>query len=358
MVLAVAFAGLLALGCALLLQIVRQQGRILLRLEALDAQRHFLPDPALARNGHHHDQPEGLPVGAELGSFSLPTASGGSLGSDDLKGGRSLLVHWSPDCAFCEMIAADLAGAEGRLREAAVRLVLVSNGDAGGNLALAQQHGLKAPILLQDASNRAGAFEGLGTPVAYLLDEQGRVAAPLAEGAEEVPRLVAELASARDRSNRKLPGERDLATSRLLRDGLSAGTPAPDFTLPDVRGGTVSLQSYRGRPVLLVFTDPDCGPCDEALRRLAELPPAGDSLQVIVVGRGEAAENLDKVARHDVRFPCALQEHWRLSRRYGIFATPVAFLIDETGVIAREVAKGPDEIMALAEEGLALAGRS
>jgi peroxiredoxin Q/BCP len=31
------------------------------------------------------------------------------------------------------------------------------------------------------------------------------------------------------------------------------GTPAPDFTLPKVGGGDVSLASYRGRPVVLAF---------------------------------------------------------------------------------------------------------
>ena len=47
-----------------------------------------------------------------------------------------------------------------------------------------------------------------------------------------------------------------------------------------------------------------------------------------------------------------LQPGWRLSKEYGIFATPVAFLIDEEGVIERDVARGPTEILALAREAL------
>jgi len=31
------------------------------------------------------------------------------------------------------------------------------------------------------------------------------------------------------------------------------GSPAPDFTMPRVGGGDVSLSSYRGRPVVLAF---------------------------------------------------------------------------------------------------------
>ena len=47
-----------------------------------------------------------------------------------------------------------------------------------------------------------------------------------------------------------------------------------------------------------------------------------------------------------------LQPGWRLSKEYGIFATPVAFLIDEEGVIERDVVRGPNEILALAREAL------
>ena len=45
-----------------------------------------------------------------------------------------------------------------------------------------------------------------------------------------------------------------------------------------------------------------------------------------------------------------LQEKWKLSKEYGIFATPVAFLIGENGVIAKDVAVGTDAILALAHD--------
>jgi peroxiredoxin Q/BCP len=31
------------------------------------------------------------------------------------------------------------------------------------------------------------------------------------------------------------------------------GDPAPDFSLPDGKGGTIALSDYRGRPVVLAF---------------------------------------------------------------------------------------------------------
>src|SRR2546422_7287728 len=45
--------------------------------------------------------------------------------------------------------------------------------------------------------------------------------------------------------------------SRLNRVGLKAGTPAPAFRLPRVDGGELTLEEYRGRCVLLVFSDPE-----------------------------------------------------------------------------------------------------
>ena len=106
------------------------------------------------------------------------------------------------------------------------------------------------------------AFDGLGTPAAYLLDEAGNVAAPIAMGASHVPALAREAAAVGDPYLR-LPGEKALAESRIERTGLKAGTVAPSFTLPRLDGkGDLSLSELRGKRVLLVFSSPGCGPCN------------------------------------------------------------------------------------------------
>jgi hypothetical protein len=45
----------------------------------------------------------------------------------------------------------------------------------------------------------------------------------------------------------------------------------------------------------------------------------------------------------------ALQQQWEISRLYAMFATPVAYLIDEAGVIVTDVAVGTDAILGLLE---------
>lgn len=137
-----------------------------------------------------------------------------------------------------------------------------------------------------------------------------------------------------------------LSKSRIERDGLKPGTAAPDFILPDVYGRPVSLQDYRGRRVLLVFSDPHCGPCNElaphlvrAHRRRGENTP-----EIVVVSRGDAEDIRQKAEANGFEFPVVLQDRWKLSKKYGIFATPVAFLIGEDGRTEREVAVGFDAI--------------
>jgi len=343
-------------------QLVKQQGRILLRLDALEQGS----KPA----GHDHLAPkedgevEGLPSGTAFPEFEFPDLSGKTRTLEEFRGTRLLLVNWSFDCGFCEAIADDLAALETDLEKQNIRIALLASGDASSNRKHATSHGLKALILLQMDRQAPKPFEQQGTPVAYFLDEQARVAAPFASGADQVLALArkaanSETESTRPKSERKLRGQRPLAESHIERKGLKAGTPAPDFRLPDLQGHTVSLHDFRGRRVLLVFSDSHCGPCDELAPHLARLHQEhkNNGLSVVLVGRGTAEENRGKARLFGFQFPVVLQDKWKLSKEYGIFATPVAFLIGESGLIAKDVAVGKDAILSLADDEARQAGR-
>jgi peroxiredoxin len=142
-------------------------------------------------------------------------------------------------------------------------------------------------------------------------------------------------------------GDRSLSKSRINRNGLTPGTFAPAFTLPRVGGGELSLDAYKGRRVLLVFSDPDCGPCDVLAPRLERISKEHADVKVVMVSRGDPERNRAKVAEHGLTFPVVLQEQWQLSRQYAKFATPIAYLIDANGRIAANVAMGEDAILAL-----------
>jgi peroxiredoxin len=343
-----AVVGLLGVAVVVLVymiyKIVGQQGRMLVRLDSLE--QYVAGAAGFSSANGQPVAPAGLAVGTPVPSFRLPDVNGETVALEDFRGRRLLLVHWSPNCGFCDQIAPELATLQGDLRKRNTELLLVSYGDSESNRRLAAKSGLDCPILLHPDDSQLDAFTHLGTPVAYLVDEQGRVAEPIAIGANDVPVLARDAAQGR----RRLASERPLGESRIMRDGLSAGTPAPLFSLPDLAGRTVSLEEYRGRRVLLIFSDPHCGPCDALAPQLGRFHREhGDRrLALLMVTRGERKENRRKAEEHGLEFPVVIQPRWKLSKQYGIFATPVAFLVDEEGVIATDVAPGADEILALA----------
>ena len=76
---------------------------------------------------------------------------------------------------------------------------------------------------------------------------------------------------------------------------------------------------------------------------------------MVMVSRGDLEVNRAKAKEHGFTFTVLVQKHWEISKQYAMFATPIAYLIDEQGVIATDVAVGADAILALAEtqQGLA-----
>jgi peroxiredoxin len=148
-------------------------------------------------------------------------------------------------------------------------------------------------------------------------------------------------------------GNKALEDSRINRDGLTAGTPAPNFRLPAVGARELSLNDCRGRRLLLVFSDPDCGPCSQLLPELERLYRRSQDLQILMVSRGDAESNNAKISEYGLTFPVAIQRKWEIPKKYGIFATPVGYLIDEQGIVEADVAIGGGAILALAmaEEG-------
>src|SRR5262249_25468664 len=140
---------------------------------------------------------------------------------------------------------------------------------------------------------------------------------------------------------------RSLARSKLKRDGLKAGTSAPDFRLPRLEGSELSLVELRGRLILLVFSSPNCGPCHTLAPRLEEFHREEPGLELVMISQGEPEANRAKVKEHGLTFLVALQKQWEISREYAMFSTPAAYLIDGAGVIIADVAVGGDAIEGL-----------
>lgn len=87
--------------------------------------------------------------------------------------------------------------------------------------------------------------------------------------------------------NRPLPAASQGGTA-LLR-------PAPDFTLKDYAGSTVTLSQFRGRPVVVNSWAVWCPFCREELKDFAAVKREfGDRIEIIAVDRAESLETAKK----------------------------------------------------------------
>ena len=136
--------------------------------------------------------------------------------------------------------------------------------------------------------------------------------------------------------------------------GLPVGAPAPAFGLRDVRGEEVALEDLRarGKPVVLLFTDPNCGPCADLLPEVGRWQREyAEKVTVSLVGRGSAEENQAEVSEHGVE-NVLLQEDWEVADAYQVEATPSAVVISPEGTIRSPLGQGPGEVEALVEHAV------
>ncbi len=103
--------------------------------------------------------------------------------------------------------------------------------------------------------------------------------------------------------------------------------------MPSATNGEVSLSDFAGRKVLLVFTQSGCGPCHDVMPELNRVLAQGEH-QVLVVNHGEPEDAAEMAAEVKALFPIVTQNDWDVSKKYQVFATPYAFVVDEQGTIA------------------------
>jgi peroxiredoxin len=345
---------LIAIGTWLVYQLARQSGRILLRLDSIEKQIGLRKDPRATKRR----EAGGLPLGTAAPDFELPDLAGVRHKLSEFHGRNVLLLFFNPSCGFCTKMAADLAALplEGGDQQAIP--IVVTTGDLEQNRKLVEQYGIRCVVLRQEQMEVASQFRAQGTPMGYRIDAAGRIASALAVGAEPLLNLAAapELhqlrpaASAIGSAAHGHEPDPSLARSKLNRSGLKAGALAPDFRLPRIDGGELSLAEFRGQRLLLVFSDPNCGPCDELAPGLQQIHAERADLQVLMISRRDMEATRAKAIALELGFPIVMQKQWEVSLQYGMFATPIAYLIDEQGNLHSDVAVGVEPILALAEQ--------
>jgi thiol-disulfide isomerase/thioredoxin len=127
----------------------------------------------------------------------------------------------------------------------------------------------------------------------------------------------------------------------LHPDYMAADRRAPPFTLKDLHGATVSLESFRGKVVVLNFWTKTCGPCLEEMPEIAELAKiVRDRSDVAVVtvsvddGPDDVKPTLQTVLRGEPPFAVLFDPESSVVRgKFGTRLFPETWFIDKDGII-------------------------
>jgi len=311
-----------------LLHLLGQNGRLLVRVEALEARLGL--DPVAVPSANGAKQAAGLPVGSQAPPFSLEGLHGETLALESLRsaGKPILLLFTDPGCGPCTAMLPEI----GRWQEEhsdKLTISLVSRGKVEENRAKAQEHGL-TNVLLQADSEVSEAYQVSGTPSVVLLTPDGEVGSAVMGGPKAIRSIVGDIVK---------PQPPIPVTKRV-------GDQAPEVKLPALGGDTVELEEYRGEETLVLFWNPGCGFCQQMLPDLKEWeenPPEGaPKLLVVSAGTGESNRQMG------LNSTVVLDQQFAAGRTFGATGTPSAVLVDAEGKVASEVAVGAAAVLGLA----------
>lgn len=124
------------------------------------------------------------------------------------------------------------------------------------------------------------------------------------------------------------------------------GFPAPDFTLPTLDGGEVTLSDLRGQVVVINLWTSWCPPCREEMPAIEQVYGQYREQGLVVLGLNSTFQDDEETAAAFVRelgltFPIVLDRTGAVSRRYQLQALPTTYFVDRQGVIRSVVLGGP-----------------
>jgi thiol-disulfide isomerase/thioredoxin len=124
--------------------------------------------------------------------------------------------------------------------------------------------------------------------------------------------------------------------------GLPLNSVAPAFDVALYAGGRTSLEQLLayGKPLLLIFTSPKCGPCVRLFEEIKVWQQShNDQLTIALLSFGTIKENFVNVARNGLG-TVLLQEEREVAEKYGSDVTPTAVIVSPSGRIASSMADG------------------
>ena len=353
----IAIAGLAASGW-IIIHILGQNGRLLLKLDELEDQIAALasgkplsnsgPKPA---STPRPEPQRGLPIGTRAPAFRLEGIYGETQTLDALRasGKPVLLVFADPGCGPCNALMPEVAAWQKEFASE-LTIAVMSRGTVEKNQEKAQEHGLTT-ILLQPDRTISDAYQALGTPSAVLVQANGTIGSQVFGGSEKIREFVrsfqnggvAPQAVVAPPPKRAEPAQASNSNGQPARPHM--GDPAPGFSLPDLEANIVTLADFQGQDTVLIFWSPTCGFCKRMADdiRSWEQSAAANAPQAVIITSGDIQANRDFGFSSNV----LLDERISTMRQYGASGTPTAILIDKDGNIASQLRVGQPGVMSL-----------
>lgn len=334
-------------------KLTKRYGQALLQLEALEERQPAVePATPAATTAEPPELTElqqqqllfeqGMPAGSVGMNFELPAFGGGQVTLTSLRGSRVLLIFISTECIPSISMLPGLARLSAKPSPDRPIPVIIASGDVEQLRVLVDENNITTPVLIQTTNEVSRLYFVSQTPVAYLLDEEGITMLARVEGPQSILGVLAA-------AGLGVPvplgdGTTPEPAYALNQNMPRIGNPLPSIDLPLLGGGRLTNDDLFGQETLLVFFDPLCEPCLDLLPDLARIHTNPALPDVILITRrdGELTRNLQATA--DMPYPIARQDHWDLSRRFGVLAVPAAWLVYRDGCLAANPAVGQQAV--------------
>jgi len=141
----------------------------------------------------------------------------------------------------------------------------------------------------------------------------------------------------RDSGTGMLLGAAGVVLAVYLMSDSSIGRPAPSFDLAEDYGGHVSLDSYRGHPVLLAFWASSCSICRRELPLLSDMAPEfrNKGVEILAINVGTSDEARDYIGPNHIHLRSASDPEGEVAQAYRVSGIPKLVLVAGDGVIRR-----------------------
>lgn len=130
----------------------------------------------------------------------------------------------------------------------------------------------------------------------------------------------------------------DQTVAPSARVGTDPGAIAPAFTAAAYRGAPISLDRFRGHPIVLNFWASWCPPCREEMPALEAAYRKYEAQGVVVIGIDGAtdtwAASRTFLTARRVTYPVARDDRGQVAQAYHVAALPTTFFIRADGRVA------------------------